>query len=232
MIWLGDLNYDCVVIESFHTNPVHYGETFKDMSQLTTEKTGVTQCTESMWDIISTANPGLHKRSGVIKKTLNDHYVRSTELFWPKKASQYLHSTVTLRNYGQFDERELTHDIQPNYLLNGRQRQINLDRWKNYLFRLSNKHDPIKTARLKVRSNPWITNEIAKLMYKRDKIRELAVKRTDDSLLNKYRKCRNAVTDMIKGRKGSIWTSVIHQVQILVHFARNLVVLYPRSISN
>ena len=40
----------------------------------------------------------------------------STELFLPKKTSQYLHSTVTLQNYGQFDESELTHDIQPNYL--------------------------------------------------------------------------------------------------------------------
>ena len=69
MILLGDFNYDYVVNESLHANPVYYIETLYDMTQLITEKTRVTQCTESTLDIILTTNPSLHKRSGVIKKT-------------------------------------------------------------------------------------------------------------------------------------------------------------------
>ena len=38
MILLGDLNYDYVVNESLHTNPVHYIEALYEMSQLITEK--------------------------------------------------------------------------------------------------------------------------------------------------------------------------------------------------
>ena len=47
MILLGDLNYDYVVKESLHTNPVYYIETLYDMSRFITEKTRVTQCTAS-----------------------------------------------------------------------------------------------------------------------------------------------------------------------------------------
>ena len=79
-----------------------------------------------------------------------------------------------------------------------------------------------------------MTSDIVRLMYKRDKIHDLAVKRKDDSLMNKYRILRNAVTDMIKKTgKGSIsLMSVIRHAQILVHFGRNLVALYLRSMLN
>ena len=178
------------------------------MSQFITEKTRVTQSTESTLDIILTTNPGLDKRSGVIKKTLSDHYMTFTELYLPKKTSQDLHNTVTFRNYGHFDESEFVNDIQSNDLLNGHHGEIKWEDWKNAFLSLSNKHAPIKTARLKVRSNPWMTSDIVKLMYKRDKIHELAVKRKDDSLMNEYRKLRNTVTDMIKDRKRKYFTDV------------------------
>ena len=54
MILLGDLNYDYVVNESLHTNPVHYIEALYEMSQLITEKTRVTKSTESTLGIILT----------------------------------------------------------------------------------------------------------------------------------------------------------------------------------
>ena len=213
MILLGDLNYDYVVNESLHTNPVHDIEALYEMSQLITEKTRVTQNTESTLDIILTTNPGLHKRSGVIKKTLSDHYMTFTELSLPKKTSQDLQNTVTFRNYGHFDESEFVNDIQSNDLLNGRHGEIKWEDWKNAFLSLSNKHAPIKTARLKVRSNPWMTSDIVKLMYKRDKFHELAVKRKDDSLMNEYRKLRYTVTDMIKDRKRAYFTDVSNSIR-------------------
>ena len=110
MILLGDFNYDYVVNESLHANPVYYIETLYDMTQLITEKTRVTQCTESTLDIILTTNPSLHKRSGVIKKTLSDHYVIFTELFLLKKTPHDIHNTVTFRNYSYFEESEFIND--------------------------------------------------------------------------------------------------------------------------
>ena len=80
MILLGDLKYDYVVNESLHNNPVYYIETVCDMSQLIMEKARVTQCTESTLDIILSTNFSLYKRSGVIKKTLSDHYMTFTDV--------------------------------------------------------------------------------------------------------------------------------------------------------
>ena len=208
MILMGDLNYDYVVNESLHANPIHYIETLYDMSRLITEKTRVTQCTESTLDVILTTNPSLHKRSGVIKKTLSDHYLTFTGLFLQKKTPHDIHNTVTFRNYSHFEEAEFINDIQSNDLLNGRRREVNWDDWKSAFLCVSDKHAPIKTSRLKVRSNPWMTSDIVKLMYKRDKIHDLAVKRKDDSLMNVYRKLRNAITDMIKNRKREYFTDV------------------------
>ena len=60
MIILGDLNYNYVVNESLHSNPIHYIESLYDLSQLFTEKTRVTQNTESTLYVILTTNPSLH----------------------------------------------------------------------------------------------------------------------------------------------------------------------------
>ena len=49
---VGCVNYDYVVNESLHSNPIHYIESLYDMSQLITEKTRVTQSTESTLDVI------------------------------------------------------------------------------------------------------------------------------------------------------------------------------------
>ena len=114
------------------------------MSQLITEKTRVTQSTESTLDIILTTDPGLHKRSGVIKKTLSDRYITFTELTLPKKTSQDLHNTVTFRNYGHCDESEFVNNTQSNDLLNGRHGETIGEDWKNVFLSLSNKLAPTK----------------------------------------------------------------------------------------
>ena len=92
---MGDLNYDYVVNESLHSNPIHYIESLHDISHLITEKTRVTQSTESILEVILTTDPSLHKRSGVITKTLSDHYMLFIQLSVPKKALQDDHNTVT-----------------------------------------------------------------------------------------------------------------------------------------
>ena len=155
------------------------------MSQLITEKTRVTSNTESTLDLILTTNPSLHKRSGVIKKTLSDHYMTFTELSEPKKVLHGNHNTVTFRNYNHFDDCEFINDVKSNDLLNGNCKEVKWNEWKDAFLHISNAHAPTKTARLKVRSNTWITRDIVKMMYDRDRIHELAVKRKDTVLMEK-----------------------------------------------
>ena len=74
-------------------------------------------------------------------------------------------------------------------------------------------HAPLQTDRLKVRSNTWITREIVKLMYERDRVHELAVKRKGDVLMENYRKLRNSITGMIKNRKREYFKEVSHSLR-------------------
>ena len=148
-----------------------------DMSQLITEKTSVTSSMESTLDLILTTNPSLYKRPGVIKKTLSDHYMTFTELSVPKKVLQGNYNTVTFQNYNHFGDCEFINDVKSNDLLNGNCKEVKWNEWKYAFLHVSNPHAPTKTARLKVRSNTWITRDIVKMMYDRDMIHELAVKR-------------------------------------------------------
>ena len=66
---------------------------------------------------------------------------------------------------------------------------------------ICNKNAPIKVARLKKRSNPWVTPDVVKLMYERDHVHAKAMKTKDDSLNNHYRSLRNHVTKVIQENK-------------------------------
>ena len=73
---------------------------------------------------------------------------------------------------------------------------------------LSDKHAPVKTARLKKHSNPWITPEIIALMYKRDYVHKHAVESDDSSMMNQYRCLRNKVTSLINYHKKKYFEEV------------------------
>ena len=70
----------------------------------------------------------------------------------------------------------------------------NWDDWKSAFVCVSDKHAPIKTSRLKVRSNPWMTSDIVKLMYKRDKISRFSCKKEERlsyEWIQEIKKCSN-----------------------------------------
>ena len=64
-----------------------------------------------------------------------------------------------------------------------------------------------------MRSNTWITRDIVKMMYDRDRIHELAVKRKDTVLMENYRKMRNTITDIIKNRKREYFSEVSNSLR-------------------
>ena len=66
---------------------------------------------------------------------------------------------------------------------------------------------------MKVRSNTWITRDIVKMMYGRDRIHELAVKRKDNVLMEKYRKMGNTITDIIKNRKREYFSELSNSLR-------------------
>ena len=72
------------------------------------------------------------------------------------------------------------------------------DTFKNVFLTVGNKCAPFETRRLKNRNNPWIDNNIVRLIYKRDHLKRKAVKYKSDVLWESYKQIRNSVTELIR----------------------------------
>ena len=78
------------------------------------------------------------------------------------------------------------------------------DKFKNVFLTVSNKCAPFETRRLKNRNNPWIDNNIVRLIYKRDHLKRKAVKYKTDVLWESYKQIRNSVTELITSSRKKI----------------------------
>ena len=64
-----------------------------------------------------------------------------------------------------------------------------------------------------MRSNTWITRHIVKMIYDRDRIHELAAKRKNTVLIEKYRKMRNTISHIIENRKREYFSEVSNSLR-------------------
>ena len=82
------------------------------------------------------------------------------------KPSVVDHNTVKFRDMKNFDMESFFNDLISCDILNGSQDNDNIswDRWKLAYTDICDKHAPMKSWRLKKRSNPWMTHDIIKLI--------------------------------------------------------------------
>ena len=211
VISLGDLNFNYIMDETLSTNPIHYIETAYDMHQLIDQPTRVDDKTSSVLDVILTSHPALHRKSAVLKYTLSDHYLIYTHMeFEHTKPSVDDHNTVKFRDMKNFDMESFSNDIISCDILNGSQDNddISWERWKSAYTDICDRHAPMKSLRLKKRSNPWMTHDIIKLMYERDYVHAKATQNNDSKLWQDYRNLRNKVTCIIKERKNAYFNDI------------------------
>jgi hypothetical protein len=210
VILLGDLNYNYEINEELCSNPINYIESAFCMKQLIVKPTRVTQRTSSLIDIILSSIPEKHVLSGIFDSSLSDHKLVYTVLRSNSNVKQ-THQTIRFRTYTNFSIDEFISDIQvifePHNITtdskNINEKYLN-DVWhmfKTSFLHVSDKHAPIKTMRLKQRLNPWMTNEIIKMMYKRDYIKQQADKNKCGKLYEEYKRIRNYINTKIKQAK-------------------------------
>ena len=139
------------------------------------------------------------------------HYLIYTEFTFKKiNPKKPVHNTVKFRDMKQFNPDIFINDLNNYEVLNGSlcDQDISWDEWKVKFNEICNKHAPIKVARLKKRSNPWITPDVVKLMYKRDHVHAKAVRTKNDILFDQYRSLRNYVTKIIKENKQKYYNEI------------------------
>ena len=103
-----------------------------------------------------------------MKYNFSDHCLVYTEFEFNlinQKGST--HNVVKFRDMKRFNPENFLNDLNSCEIFNGSlyDEDISWGKWKLKFYEICNKNAPIKVARLKKRSNPWITLDVVKLMY-------------------------------------------------------------------
>ena len=202
VILLGDLNVNCLNNDATNRNLINHLEDLYCFKQLVNEPTRVTPTGASLIDVILSTKPDFHIATEVIQISMSDHYCIQTTLK-PPKIKNKDHKTILFRNYKNFDPECFVNDVIQSMPQDTRNDDLEgmWDTFKINFLRLSNKHAPLTTRRLKDRFNPWITHEIVEMMYERDHVKRKAVKHKCQTTWDQYRQLRNNVTSMIRKAK-------------------------------
>ena len=116
---------------------------------------------------------------------------------------------MTYRDYKDFHESNFIDEILDQHIFsNTNLRVTDWVEWKSVFLKVSDKHAPTKTARMKKRCSPWVTREVIDVMYRRDRAHARAIKSKDPELMNKYRRLRNEVNYVIERNKSSYMDNV------------------------
>ena len=73
--------------------------------------------------------------------------------------------------------------------------------WKQSFLAVAKLHVPVKKRRVRNSNAPWLTPEIKRLMWERDRIRRIAIVTSDQLKWAEYRRLRNRVNHSIKASK-------------------------------
>jgi hypothetical protein len=203
----GDLNFNYVFDESLHSNPLHFIESANGLAQLVDKCTRVTPNTSSLIDVIFTSHPNLHHSTGVFDIALSDHYLVYTivKISNSNVTNKQVHNEVIYRNFKNFDVHKFITDVQSSAVLDSvmdiADVELAWSTWKREYITICDKHAPLCKSRMKNRYNPWINNEIVKLMYRRDFLHKEMVRNPDEDIVNEFKAVRLEVNLKIKKAK-------------------------------
>ena len=206
VILLGDLNVDCLKNNVSQTNFIGCLEDIFSMTQLVNEPTRETPTSVSLIDVILSTKPELHGVTDVLRVAMSDHYCVQTTL--NKQVNNNVkHNSLTFRNFKSFQIERFLEDVK--LMVKNLNSEDNLLilwlNFKNGFLETSNKHAPFVTRRLKNRTNRWMSYDTIKLMYRRDHVKQKAVKFKCQTKWNEYRKLRNQVTMQIRTEKNNYY---------------------------
>lgn len=226
VIILGDFNFNYEMNESLANNPAHYIELLLNCTQLIHEPTRVTPETSRTIDLIYTSLPERHAHSGVVKCTLSDHYLIYTIIDYRSKLNKTGARSVTVRDFKKFDILAYNNALMDCNLLGTVDKCSGIndawESWSKLVKSTMDHHAPLKTHRVKNRSNPWVTRELLLLMYERDDLHKRAIKSKKQDDYEQYRSSRNGVVKAVRKAKKEYYTEQITQSRGTKHMWKTL----------
>ena len=206
---LGDINRDMMAVtpanETRHL--IELCELFQ-YTQLIKEPTRVTSSTKSLIDLFLTNESVKFATSGVSPIGCSDHsliYV-SRKLTCPRSIPRIIES----RQYKNFVPDDFVNDmalVPWDTIEQIDNRTDAWEVWKQSFLAVANLHAPVKKRRVRNSNAPWLTPEIKRLMWERDRIKRIASVTSDQLKWAEYRRLRNGVNHFIKASKKNYYHS-------------------------
>ena len=166
--------------------------------------------------------PHNHLDHGILKYTLSDHYLIFTTLRFRRQASPP--KIIHKKDYNGINIndfiRHLMDIVLYSVVIDAKSTSDAWRDWSNAFNTVVNKHVKIKEIRVKDRSNPWVTNEILALIYKRDYTHRMTVRLSSSDKKNEYKKLRNLVISTIRNSQRSYYKKTITANKSSVTFGK------------
>ena len=208
IILMGDLNFNYDVTDTLGKNQITQIENMFNMKQLVNSPTRITVQTKSLIDVILSTDCEQHTDTSVIDISMSDHCCVTTKLRIDRNNVKQTHKHVTFSDFKQFNSDSFLCDLKKCYDIFDIQccnddADVN-SRWEKFkiaFLEITKKHVPKKNMRLKDRFAPWISNDITKMIYKRDYLKKKSTSSKNSTLWNAYKKLRNHITSEIRNSK-------------------------------
>ena len=212
-IILGDINID--ILNRNNSSTKLYKNFLKNngLSQIISEPTRISQNSNSLIDHIIVSNPINIIKCGVIPVGFSDHCMT----FCTRKINRTcinMHNFVKLRSLKNYTSEKLSQLIYAQNWDKVYSGQNVNDAWLNFesLFKaIIGKVAPEKHCRIKVRTQPWISNEILESMKLRDKCLKKYNHNKSESNLAEFRKLRNKTQQLVRDAKADYISNEIEK---------------------
>ena len=180
------------------------------LHQFIREPTRITSSSSTLIDLIFTNCPDKLVCSGVFHVGISD----PTLVYVYRKLcidrSGSGHKTVSYRKLKNFRSESFRNDIASQSWDDLLMFEDRNDMWlalKILLLSVVDKHAPIRTKRVRSSKCPWVTPQLKKYMYERDKLKKKATTTNDPWDWTNFKKFRNQVNNKIKNTKETYYKS-------------------------
>lgn len=210
LIITGDLNCNLLAMEG-NAHTIKLTDLFDvyQLQQHIKSPTRVTNKTSTLLDLILTKIDDLKTiDSGVIHLGISDHslvYI-CRKISIPREKPKIV-ETRQFKNFNitqfQHDLREALNTLHDSYT----DPNTAFHDWKEIFLEIADFHAPIRRKKVKSEYNPWLTNEIKSMSYRRDYLKKKAVSLNSTPFYESYKRCRNQVNRLIKEVKANYYKS-------------------------
>ncbi|CAB4018391.1 Hypothetical predicted protein [Paramuricea clavata] len=145
----------------------------------------------------------MYVKSGVCHIGISDHSLvyAIRKLCVSRKDPRIIRS----RQFRDFNANSFRYDLSlaPWHIIEEYENDPNLawDAWKTIFLQISDIYAPKRSRKIRNKHSPWLTPELKKLMFERDRLKRIASKHDTEHNWSKYRSARNNVNRCIQDAK-------------------------------